>query len=98
MKNEENNLPFSCSLDAAVPCPDAVWILYAGKVCSDGGVLHHGIQVLREQQDDCGGSVWDAGVAVSAYLQDCVGTDSVECGGRVSGSVTHWIVLTGEKT
>ena len=78
LKSDETGLPHSRSLDAAVSRTDAVWILYAGAVCSNGGVWADGIPLLRKQQGDSRSGVRGAGVAVSAHLQDCAGKGDVE--------------------
>ena len=45
---DETGISHSCSLDAAVPCTDAVWVFPVSAVCGDGGVWHHGVSLLRE--------------------------------------------------
>ena len=95
---DETGLSHSCSVDAAVSRPDAVWVFPTGEVCGDGGVWTDGVPLLREQQGDSGGGVRGASAAVSTHLQDCAGTGDVECDRCAGGCATHCFVCIGEAT
>ena len=44
---DETGLSHSCSIDAAVSRPDAVWVLHAGEVCGYGRIRTNDIPVLQ---------------------------------------------------
>ena len=46
--DDETSLSNSRSVDAALPRPDAVWILHVGEVCSDGGIRSFIIPILYQ--------------------------------------------------
>ncbi len=96
--DNETNLSHSRSPDAAVPGPHAVWVFPAGAVRGDGGIWHHGISLLPEQQGGGIVCVWSAGIAVPTDIQDCTGKDDVECGGCRGGSLAHRTICVGEAT
>ena len=94
--DDETGLSHSCSVDAAVSRPDAVWVFPTGAVRGDGGVRANGVPLPREQQGDSGGGVRSAGAAVSTHLQDCAGTGDVECDRRAGGGAARRTVRIGE--
>jgi hypothetical protein len=47
--DDETSLSNSRSVDAALPRPDAIWLLYASQVCGNGSIRYHGVPLLYEQ-------------------------------------------------
>ena len=75
---------------------DAVWVFPAGAVCGDGGVWHHGLSLLLDEQGGGVVRVWRAGIVVSTDVQDCTGADDMECGGCRGGCAADSPIRDGE--
>ena len=92
----ETGLSHSRSVDAALPRPNAVWLLYIGAVCGDGGVWCDGLPILYAAEDGGYRHIRGAGGVVSTHLQNSIRASYVECDRCGSCSFTYWTVRTGE--
>lgn len=76
--NDETDIPYSYSNDAALFGSNAVWVLYASAVRGDGGIWRDGLSLLSESEDGSGMGAGIVSFAVSALCQNCVGTVDLE--------------------
>lgn len=96
LSTNETSISYYRSNDAALLGTDAIRLFYAGAIRGDGGVWSDGISVLHKAEGDSSGDFRSAGTAVSAHLQDCAGTDDVECDRCTSGGSAHRLVCVRE--
>lgn len=61
-----------------MPCANAVWVLYAHPLGSNGSFRSYGIQLLCGKQKRTCSYIRRIGIAVPTVHKDCIRTDDME--------------------